>query len=220
MSDKPTINPSVQRRNVLKTAGAAGLYALGSGAAAAEKSGQTVRFVNSAVTYQIETEQDAHIQTVDIDDIAKHTVSPADGMLDVKKWLLSDEERNLFEESKRILWTGQYQQWPTTVLGDRPVDITPTERIKKLRVAEGFSLAQKLTPPTVRLKSDGDDAVVSTREQSTVVTPGETETVKLPEQHIIIQTNGSTDSSKVDGTAIPKISVRNFGQLTVQMHER
>lgn len=221
----------INRRKLLKAAGAAGGLALVGNAQAVTTDYGPVRLVEVSVVYNL-PERDDYRRT-NIDGNPGYFVDSNRERI-VLTPPLSDDTERVFEANNQVVGSRGINSVPANVTGSNSVRAIITEVRQRRRPTESVQIVKPHQPPRVKIHHDQNGELALLAEEHTeTLEPGTEETYQLSTQTVTARTARHTDeTADVDGIpeyrlgpkteydevevgAVPIVSVKDHGELPV-----
>jgi len=202
-----------RRRDFLKTtAVATGVGAFGIQAARAESRLGTVRFAQAGIVHDV-VEDHEDLITVENDVAPQHVVDEQAGVFQFTPFA-TEQTKSAIKSNEEIIFEAQgYQAPPSQTVGGAPSTRITTGLSTDFRTTNYVPITEQYTPEQFAITTRGGDVEVSSDAAQLTVTPGEQKSVTLDKE--TARGKAYNDTGVREITVVPRLEVRNFGELDV-----
>lgn len=212
MSDEPDepCDGRIERRTVLKSTGAAALAGVtaGTGTASAERA-PPVDHVGSTTVVEVAVEHPGLSAgpTNHATPLPFSSVDARTGQFRLQ--LGSDAAKATLRESDGVVFNRGYHALPATLYDGETVSELVAATNPRLRPTATVSVAERYSPPTIRVEEAGDAVAVTADGRTVEVAPGSRTRLVADERTARVERPGGIATASVS----PTVTVQHYGQL-------
>lgn len=218
------------RRDVLKTVGAAGsLGVVGIATGSGNELG-SVRFIEAGLVHDLPDSHPYH--GFGRDGLKAYRIDPTEGILTIRRET-PEAARKLFEEGKAVVAGRKLQSAPAVASATSQPKLLTTELTSGYRPAGTVRLAEPRYPPEISIRATGGDVAVSADGVTDHLPIGREYERELDPRDVTVRTaqvvdelvanpavpksqrSLKTEYGTVTVEAIPRLKARDYGELTV-----
>jgi hypothetical protein len=150
---------------------------------------------------------------VEHDEVPKHVIDEQARVLQLTPFA-GRQTRSTLKASEEVVFQGQeYQSLPRERLGIQSSGRVTTELSTDFRTINFVPTTEQYTPEEFAIKTQNGDVEISSSAGRFTVSPDNEESITLDTETTRGKVYGDSDAREI--TLIPRIKVRNYGQLDV-----
>jgi hypothetical protein len=168
--------------------------------------------VQASVVHEVVDDYEDLI-SVEHDEVPKHVIDEQARVLQLTPFA-GRQTRSTLKASEEVVFQGQeYQSLPRESLGIQSSGRVTTELSTDFRTINFVPTTEQYTPEEFAIKTQNGDVEISSSAGRFTVSPDNEESITLDTETTRGKVYGDSDAREI--TLIPRIKVRNYGQLDV-----